>query len=106
MADWLGFLGWAYIVLTAFDIIAMIAARSIQPIFGALIKICVGTWAIQAARAFRSVATTDVADQDYLVLGFRKLRSIFLLQSILVIVSLALVFTVFLVVFLLMMTRR
>jgi hypothetical protein len=106
LASWLEFLGWAYLVLTAFDIITMVASRSIGPLFSALLKVIIGTWALQAARAFRTVATTDVADQDYLVLGFRKLRSIFLLQSILVIVSLALVFSVFMIIFLLGMTTR
>jgi len=106
LASWLEFLGWAYLVLTAFDIITMVASRNIGPLFSALLKVFIGTWALQAARAFRTVATTDVADQDYLVLGFRKLRSIFLLQSILVIVSLALVFSVFMIIFLLGMTRH
>ncbi len=35
------------------------------------------------------MATTDVADQAYLVQGFTKLRSIFLLQGVLVLVGLA-----------------
>ena len=51
----------------------------------------IAAWSLQAARAFKNVATTDVADQAYLVQGFTKLRSIFLLQGILIIVALAFV---------------
>ena len=56
-----------------------------------ILHIAIATWSLQAARAFQSVATTDVADQAYLVRGFTKLRSIFLLQGILIIVGLAFV---------------
>jgi hypothetical protein len=45
----------------------------------------------QAASAFKNVATTDVADQAYLVQGFSKLRNVFLLQSILILLALAFV---------------
>jgi len=51
----------------------------------------VGTWSLQAATAFKNVATTDVADQAYLVQGFTKLRSIFLLQGLLILVGMAFV---------------
>ncbi len=51
---------------------------------------------IQAAKAFKSVAITDVADQAYLVEGFTKLRSIFLLQGLLIVVGMAFVAAVLL----------
>ena len=44
----------------------------------------------RAGSAFRQVSATDEADQRHLVEGFGHLRRVFLLQSILVIVVLAL----------------
>ena len=59
-------------------------------IINAVISFLIGLWIYQAGTAFRQVATTDTADQRHLMEGFRLLRSVFLLQSILVIVVLAL----------------
>src|SRR5262245_20739061 len=47
-----------------------------------VVRIVLGIWSLQAAAAFKAVATTDVADQAYLVRGFAKLRSVFLIQGI------------------------
>jgi len=59
-------------------------------IINAVISLLIGLWIYQAGTAFRRVAATDTADQRHLMEGFRLLRSVFLLQSILVIVVLAL----------------
>lgn len=59
-------------------------------IINAVITFLIGLWIYQAGTAFRQVATTDTADQRYLMEGFRRLRSVYLLQSIMVIVVLAL----------------
>ncbi len=40
-----------------------------------MIKIMLAVWLFQAATAFRKIATTDEADQHYLVRGFSKLRT-------------------------------
>ena len=68
-------------------------------IVDAFITFLIGLWIYQAGTAFRQVATTDVADQRYLMEGFTHLRKVFLLESILVIISLA-----FLVIALIVMT--
>src|SRR5262249_28456149 len=59
-------------------------------IISAVISFLLGLWTYQAGTAFRRVAATDTADQRHLMEGFRLLRSVFLLQSILVIAVLAL----------------
>lgn len=64
-----------------------------------IIKIILGAWLIQAAGAFRKVADTDEADQAYLVIGFRKLKSFFLLQSIFILLICVFVCAVVLLVF-------
>lgn len=58
---------------------------------GAIISILIGVWLYLAATAFKKVATSDTADQLYLVEGFRNLRLVFLLKSVLIIITLALV---------------
>ena len=74
----------------------MLPHRNVGQIVNLILHIAIATWSLQAARAFKSVATTDVADQAYLVQGFTKLRSIFLLQGVLILVGLAFVTAVLL----------
>ena len=58
-------------------------------VIDAFITFLIGVWIYQAGAAFRRVAATDVADQRDLMEGFTHLRRVFLLESILVIISLA-----------------
>jgi hypothetical protein len=90
LAFWLGLVGWLNVVAGVFDLLNLVfPARNIGHLFNAILHFAIGVWAIQAASAFKNVATTDVADQAYLVEGFTKLRSIFLLQGIVILVGLA-----------------
>jgi hypothetical protein len=92
LSFWLAVVGWLNIIAAAGDIINLIMPqRNLGQIFNLILHVALASWSLQAARAFKGVATTDVADQAYLVQGFTKLRSIFLLQGILIIVSLAFV---------------
>jgi hypothetical protein len=92
LSFWLAVVGWLNIVAAAGDIINLIMPqRNLGQVFNLILHVALASWSLQAARAFKSVATTDVADQAYLVQGFTKLRSIFLLQGILIIVALAFV---------------
>jgi hypothetical protein len=50
----------------------------------ALLTTLFNVWLLQASLAFRKVATTDEADQVYLLAGFRKLRAYFMIQVILI----------------------
>jgi hypothetical protein len=70
--------------------------RDFGQLIGAVISLLMGIWTYQAADAFNRVATTDTADQSYLMRGFTLLRRVFLLQAILVIVTLALLIVVLL----------
>jgi uncharacterized membrane protein len=47
-------------------------------------------WSLQGAAAFQQVVTTDVADQDAIVTGLRKLYSLFLLKAIYILVGILL----------------
>jgi hypothetical protein len=97
LAFWLSVVGWLSIAAAAANFINLLApSRNFGHMVDVLVHALIGAWSLQAARAFRNLATTDTADQEYLVEGFTKLRSIFLLQGILVIVMLAFVATVLL----------
>jgi uncharacterized membrane protein len=66
----------------------------VQSIVGGL----VAGWALQGAAAFRQVVTTDVADQDAIVTGLRKLYALFLLKALYILVGILLPIAVLLAV--------
>ncbi len=90
LSFWLTVVGWLNAVGAMGDVINLVTPqRNPGHIIGLILHIAIATWSLQAAKAFKFVAMTDVADQAYLVEGFTKLRSLFLLQGVLVLVSLA-----------------
>jgi hypothetical protein len=92
LSFWLTVIGWLNVIVAVGDVISLLLPqRNFGHIFNLILHIALATWSLQAAKAFKHVATTDVADQAYLVQGFTKLRSIFLLQGVLIIVGLAFV---------------
>jgi hypothetical protein len=92
LSFWLAVIGWLNVIAAVGDFVNLVLPpRNLGQVFNLILHLAIATWSLQAARAFKSVATTDVADQAYLVQGFTKLRSIFLLQGILIIVGLAFV---------------
>jgi hypothetical protein len=91
LSFWLTIVGWVNAFAAVGDIINLAMTRNFGQIVNLILHVAVATWSLQAARAFKSVATTDVADQAYLVQGFTKLRSLFLLQGVIVLVELAFV---------------
>ena len=68
---------------------AFTSRRDFSYVVDAVVTFLIGLWVYQAGVAFRRVATTDTADQHYLMEGFTLLRRVYLLQSILVIIVLA-----------------
>lgn len=60
------------------------------------LNIILGIWLLQASSAFRKVATTDEADQHYLLLGFAKLRAYFMMTGIIIIIAVSLAVLAFL----------
>ena len=97
LSAWLTVIGWLNAVAAVGDFINLVLPpRNLGQIVNLILHLAIATWSLQAARAFKGVATTDVADQAYLVQGFTKLRSIFLLQGLLIIVGLAFVAAVML----------
>jgi hypothetical protein len=90
LSFWLNIVGWIGVAAGVLDLINLVTpARNAGQIFNAIIHFLMGYWCLQAAMAFKKVATTDEADQAYLVQGFSRLRSIFLLQGIMILVGLA-----------------
>jgi len=97
LSFWLLVIGWLNVIAAVIVVINLaLPARSLGLVIDLILYIAIGTWALQAAKAFKNVATTDVADQAYLVEGFNKLRSIFLLQGLLILVGMAFVAAVLL----------
>jgi hypothetical protein len=70
-------------------VIALGVRNDAGQLIGAVVTFLVGLWSYQAAGAFAAVATTDTADQQFLMKGFSLLRRVFLLQAVLVIIGLA-----------------
>lgn len=68
---------------------AFVPRQDFSKIVDAIITALIAVWIYQAGVALRKVVTTDRADQRYLMDGFRRLRRVFLLQAILVILVLA-----------------
>lgn len=54
------------------------------PVVQAGVTVLLNVWLLQASLAFRKVAITDEADQAYLLSGFRRLRSYFMVQVVLI----------------------
>lgn len=97
LSFWLTVIGWLSVVAAVIAFFNLVLPqRNLGLIVNLILYIAIGTWSLQAAKAFRSVAMTDVADQAYLVQGFTKLRSIFLLQGLLILVGMAFVAAVLL----------
>ena len=69
-------------------VIVLLVHNDIGQLIGSVVTFLVGLWSYQAAGAFAAVATTDTADQRYLMEGFSLLRRVFLMQAVLVIIGL------------------
>jgi hypothetical protein len=80
--------------------------QNLGNVIDAALTFLIGLWIYQAGTAFRQVATTDTADQRHLMEGFRLLRRVFLLQSILVIIVLAFLAVALVALSLVLTTRR
>jgi hypothetical protein len=90
LSFWLTIVGWLNVIAGVSDLLNLaLSTRNIGHVFNAILHLALGGWSLEAARAFKNVATTDVADQAFLVQGFSKLRSIFLIQGILILVGMA-----------------
>jgi hypothetical protein len=72
-------------------VIAIGVNNDVGQLIGAVVTFLIGLWSYRAANAFTAVATTDTADQRYLMDGFSLLRRVFLLQAALVIIGLSVV---------------
>ncbi|MBW2735880.1 MAG: hypothetical protein JRH20_26130 [Deltaproteobacteria bacterium] len=67
-----------------------LAGVLVASIIGITITVILGIWLYQAGSAFRKIATTDVADERYLLEGFTKLRNYFMMLGILFIIAVSL----------------
>jgi len=91
LSFWLKIVGWLNAFAAGSDILNIVIQWNLSQLANLVLHAAVATWTLQASQAFNKVATTDVADQAFLVQGFAKLRSVFLLQGLLVLVALAFV---------------
>jgi len=70
-------------------VVSFMVRNDAGQLIGAVVTFLIALWSYQAAGAFAAVATTDTADQRFLMQGFSLLRRVFLLQAALVIIVLA-----------------
>lgn len=89
LAWWLRASGTVTLITVVVGVADMFRTGNVGNIFGMLVMAACAIFGIQAAAYFVKVATTDEADQAYLVNGFRKLRLAYLLLSVWIIVGLA-----------------
>lgn len=90
LAFWLTVVGWLNVAAAVGAIINLLTPQGNGgQVFSVIVHAAIAAWSLQAAAAFKAVATSDVADQAYLMQGFTKLRSIFLLQGVMILIVLA-----------------
>jgi hypothetical protein len=70
--------------------VAVFISHGLGAYIGVVVTFLVGFWSYQAGNAFRSMATSDSADQRYLMDGFGLLRRVFLLQAAMILLVLGL----------------
>jgi hypothetical protein len=66
------------------------ASALFTQVIAVTLNLILGIWLLQASSAFSKVATTDEADQHYLLLGFAKLRAYFMMTGIIIIIAVSL----------------
>ena len=100
LGGWLSIFAVIALVGMMGNLVGMIAFSDLSQLGGLLVNLLLAIWALQAASAFKSVARTDTADQVFLTEAFTKLRMIFLMQSLLIIMTLAIMFAALLIILL------
>jgi uncharacterized membrane protein len=95
LATWMTIYGIFMAVGAAYALLLFVVGASNGQIHWAILFqsiLCglVSGWAFQGAAAFRQVVATDVADQDAIVTGLRKLYALFLLKAIFILVGILL----------------
>jgi hypothetical protein len=106
LCNWMQVAAVASLVGAAFKLVSAFTPRQdFGKVIDAAITFLIGLWIYQAGVAFRKVATTDTADQSFLVEGFTLLRRVYLLQSILVIITLTFLVVALVVATVVMATR-
>ena len=96
LAWWLRASGIVTAVTVIFGVAEMVRTTNFSNVIGLMIMMACAVLSIQAASHFHKVATTDVADQDHILGGFRKLRLAYLLLSIWIIIGLVFICAVLL----------
>ena len=79
---------YAGIGAVVLGVVEMFRSNNFSNVIGLIIMMALAVLSIQAAGHFHKVASTDEADQDHIVGGFRKLRLAYLLLSIWIIIGL------------------
>lgn len=100
LAGWMSIFAVIALLGMIGSLVGMIAFADVSQLGGVAVNLLLAIWALQAASAFKSVARTDTADQVFLTEGFTKLRMIFLMQSLLIIMTLAIMFAALLIILL------
>ncbi len=93
LSGWMGFVGIVLIVLGILQCIGGLLSLpyGILTLGQGVCLLMIGIWTWRASRSFRMIVTTDGSDITLLMDALRKLRSVYTLQGILLIILLALV---------------
>lgn len=91
LAFWLRATGTINCISAVLNLMSLANNHNVGPIINMVLNGFIGVSALNAAEAFKMVATTDKSDQAYLVIAFKKLHGIFMLQAIMILLGLAIV---------------
>jgi hypothetical protein len=88
LSKWMHISGVIGIVASVLKLcVALFIGHGLGAYIGAVVTFLVGYWSYQAGNAFGSMASSDSADQRYLMDGFGLLRRVFLLQAAMILLA-------------------
>ncbi len=92
LAGWMGFVGVVFGILGGlYSLLGLLALpMGILAVGEGICLLMMGIWMFSASRSFKQIVTTEGMDMTLLMLAMRKLRSVFTLWGILLIIALVL----------------
>jgi hypothetical protein len=89
LASAMTFVGTVTIILGGVMLLGVLTGDLIRPLLGA-VQIIIGVWTLASAAHFRQIVDTRGSDIDHLMAALDRLRSLYSLQRVLIIVSVVL----------------
>jgi hypothetical protein len=89
LSFWLRTTGIVNCIAAVMNLMSLANNLNAGPLINLALNAFLGMSVLNAAEAFKMIATTDRADQAYLVIAFRKLHNIFMVQAIMILLGVA-----------------